>query len=161
MTPSKILRKYRKRAVAILAEVQDLLRREDYAVSDPWFFPNDETPTYALSIDADPDNGRDESVEIFFEFLFSEKFDGEKGGVNFSINVASEEGTVIGGLCPGNYSSNVWVPRKNAEAVEARFRLLEKLDPAALVNSIQEWEMSLEPPPAAPKSPSQPEQPQP
>ena len=155
MTPSKITRKYRQRAVAILENIEKLPQANGYAVSAPWDFENDRTPTWVLSIDPDPDKNRPESVDIFLEFMFSEAFDGEKGGVNFGVRITSEEGSMLGGLCPFNYPKSIWVPRKNPEAVEERFKLLESADSAVVLLCLQTWEKHLESLPRAPQSPSQ------
>jgi hypothetical protein len=127
MTPAAIKRKYQKRILGILARIADTLRDAGVEVEGPWDLSSDD---YWWSILADVDGSK---VDVSFRIFESEHYDGERGGVNFGVDVVEEGGRVLGGLTPFNYSLACWVDRKDAVAVERRFRIIEEADPSDII----------------------------
>jgi len=129
MSPAQIKNKYQKRIKAIMERIAMLLRGRNHTVEGPDFWDCDEY-RWEMLIDGD--------VDISFKIIESEQYDGEKGGVNFGIDIVEVGGRVLGGLTPYNYTPEVWVPRKDKEAVEARFCLMEDSDDDTIIPLIEE-----------------------
>ena len=126
MTPFKINRKYRPRILAILNKVAELLRSHKFQVVGPTDMADD---TYAYSLFV-----KSRKIDIRFTICESEHWDGEKGGVSFQLDITEFGGRVLGGFCPLNYTDKVWVSRKDKDAVEERFKLMERMDITEIVN---------------------------
>jgi hypothetical protein len=62
----------------------------------------------------------DVDMGIEFEISFSEG-DGEPGGVAFGTIIVRWGGRIVGTCTPNNYTSDLWVSRKDPQAIEARF----------------------------------------
>ena len=122
VSPAQIKNKYEKRIMAILERIADVLRETGFGVEGPWDLSSDD---YWWALLADVDGVR---VDVSFKICESEQYDGEKGGVNFTLDIVEEGGRIIGGLTPFNYTDRCWVGRKDKQAVEERFRLLEQAD---------------------------------
>ena len=133
MTPSKIERKYLGRAYKVLESIREALNEAGLNASMPWHWKDD---VLRIQMAEGPEG---DLIDITLEFLFSEQWDGEKGGVNFGINIVHEGGAIVGGLTPFNYSSEVWVPRRDPAAVEERFSLLEQADVSDIPRLIKEF----------------------
>lgn len=128
ITPSKLKRKYEKRIIGLLNIVAKDLEK-DFDVGEPFDLFAGEEFHWALNIyrkgspeDADP--LADVSVRIL-EAKYCDDPD-DKFGVNFSVDVVEYGGAVIGGCTPYNYSNDVWVDRRNSDAVEERFSFLDE-----------------------------------
>jgi hypothetical protein len=78
------------------------------------------------------------SIDVQFEIVESEEYDGIENGVNFALNVTRWGGQMVGGLTPYNYSDGVWVDRANEAQVERRFKILEGSDTHSLVTLIRD-----------------------
>lgn len=120
MSPSKIKRKYEKRILAILNRYRDALVAAGFDVDEP----SDMTCDYfQWSMNVKFEGMED--VGIDFKIAESEYWDGEKGGVNFMLDIVAMGGLILGGLAPYNYTDDCWVPRKDDEAIDRRFRIME------------------------------------
>jgi hypothetical protein len=122
MSPTQIKKKYQKRIIGILERIADVLRAAGFDVEGPWDLSSDD---YCWSLLADVDGVK---VDVSFKICESEQYDGEKGGVNFALDIVEEGGRIIGGLTPFNYTDRCWVSRKDKHSVEERFRILEQAD---------------------------------
>ena len=132
MSPTQIKNKYRRRIMAILERIANVLREAGFEVEGPWDLSSDD---YCWSLLADV-NGM--KVDVSFKICESEQYDGEKGGVNFALDIVEEGGRIIGGLTPFNYSEQCWVSRKDKQAVEERFRILEQADEEEIPQLLKE-----------------------
>lgn len=134
MTPKQIERAYKGRIKKILKSIGKELATSGYVCGKPED-QSDENPCWALFVqneqEAKGDDG--EGVDIRFEILISEDTDGKPNGVAFSIGITSTQGNIIGGMTPGNYSKDLWVDRKDTDAIEARFELFEQADSGEIV----------------------------
>jgi hypothetical protein len=83
-----------------------------------------------------PDSFED-SIDVRFEIVESEYYEGTENGVSFRLDVTGYGGEIHGGLSPFNYSDAVWVDRANEAQVERRFKILEDCDPQGLVDLLQ------------------------
>ena len=122
MSPRQIKNKYQKRIMAILERIADVLRAAGFRVEGPWDLSSDD---YWWALLADVDGVK---VDVSFKICESEQYDGERGGVNFALDIVEEGGRIIGGLTPFNYTDRCWVSRKDKQAVEERFCILEQAD---------------------------------
>lgn len=120
MSPAQIKNKYEKRIMAILVRIADVLRAAGFRVEGPWDLSSDD---YWWAMLADVEGVK---VDVSFKICESEQCDGVKGGVNFALDIVEEGGRIIGGLTPFNYTDRCWVSRKDRQAIEERFRILEQ-----------------------------------
>ena len=134
MTPSQINKKYAARAARILESIRAILIHEGYSVDAP-IDMSDEDFRLSMVVLPDLTAGREE-VDISLTIANSELWDGSKGGVNFMVDIVGESGQILGGCCPYNYTSDVWVPRKDPAGIEARFKLLEDAAPDSAVDCL-------------------------
>lgn len=135
MTPEQVNEKYEPRVRVVLAEIATALR-EDGWLTGPICDMCDDEYSYALLVsryDADPSDLLDDDVDIKFELLESEHCDGSEDGLSFAISVHTVGGEIVGGLSPYNYTTDVWVPRDDVDAIERRFAILEQADVGELV----------------------------
>ena len=128
MTVCQIKEKYEKRIVKILSDIKEMLIK-DYSVSGPDFWNGDD---YRWSIYVQHED--EEAIDITFVIAESEEFDGSTGGINFSLDIVREGGEILGGLTPYNYTHECWVSRKDANAVEERFQIMENADMSDISN---------------------------
>jgi hypothetical protein len=134
-TPEQINEKFEPRIRKILAGIAEALKEDGWKVGEVCDMSCDEY-RYAIlasQYDEDPSELREGDVDITFEICESEHCDGSEDGCNFAIQVVKVGGEIVGGLTPYNYTQDVWVPRVNDEAVEARFTILERADAGELV----------------------------
>ncbi len=142
MTPAKIKSKYEKRILAIMNSIkQAVLAEENFIVSGPDDIGCDDFRwgMYIQTPEQVENDIRDEGVDISFIICESEHWDGEENGVNFMVDIVSYGGGMLGGLCPYNYTDNVWVSRKDPAAIEKRFNLMEKAEVGDIPYLINEF----------------------
>jgi len=82
---------------------------------------------YRWSILISPKNANVEEhgVDVTIHIAESEHHDGEENGCNFMLDIVAYGGAVIGGCAPYNFTSQVWVPRDDWAAVDARWRIFD------------------------------------
>lgn len=129
MTPEAIKDKYEPRILAVLTRIAETLREAGYTVDDPLDLSCDQY-WWSLLVHGD---GEEDSIDISFKICESEQYDGEEGGVNFMLDIVEWGGRILGGLTPFNYTPQCWVDGSDEEAVEERFAIFEKADPADIV----------------------------
>lgn len=125
----RIAKKYEERIKAGIKDVREELEGSGWIVSDIEERHDDD---YCWNIvvrrsshDLHEDSS-DDFINIDFNIVKSEYHDGEVGGMNFSVDICTVGGKVIGGIVPGNYTEDCWVPRNNEDLVSARFRIIEE-----------------------------------
>jgi hypothetical protein len=138
MSMNDVYRKYKPRILRLLASIKAGCEEAGYVMDDP-FEMSDEEYKWMLSgkISADDDD-REPDFDITITIAESRFNDGEdEFGINFSSSLVEYGGVIIGGCTPYNYSDDVWVSRKDPEAVEGRWRLFEgACDPSDIVSLI-------------------------
>jgi len=127
--------KYEPRALAVLNNIREELTTAGYTVSEPFELDDDDAGRWDMVVE--PSEGREEVIDISFHFAESENWDGEKGGINFMLDVVSEGGRMLGGLTPYNYTESCWVKRNNPSAIEERFSIMEQADPFEVVGLVE------------------------
>jgi hypothetical protein len=128
MTPEEINDKYKDRIFKILSSIKSSCEEAGLFVSTPSDFSDDDY-RYQLMVTESPDDEEyDKGVDVTFIIAESENWDGEENGINFMVDIVSYEGQIIGGLCPYNYTQDVWVSRDDEDAIEQRFQLMEQAD---------------------------------
>jgi hypothetical protein len=83
MSPRQIKNKYQKRITAILERIADVLKEAGFEVEGPEFWDSDDY-RWVLLVDG--------KVDISFKLCESEEYDGEKGGVNFALDIVEVGG---------------------------------------------------------------------
>lgn len=131
MSPSAITRKYLPRLKKLAKTFGQMAADEGLGVSEPDVMNCD--ARVWMSVVRNPKRHpimetRFHDYDVQFDVDFSENHDGVKSGVNFSIHCSTRGGRIVGGLTPYNYGPECWVPRRDADAVEERFELLEQAD---------------------------------
>jgi len=69
-----------------------------------------------------------DGVETYIESHLSEEYGDRSGGVTFGLHIVGWGGEILGQCTPHNYSPEVWVPRNDLAAVDARLAELESVD---------------------------------
>jgi hypothetical protein len=139
MGPAGINRKYKSRILKFLRQVREALVKEGFTVDEPFDMTADEF-WYAILVrkSSKPDeSATGQDVDISFKIAESEQHDGEKGGVNFMLDIVEWGGRILGGFTPYNYTSNVWVSRNSEGAIERRFKMMEQVDIDEIVNLVR------------------------
>jgi len=139
MTTEQIAKRYKRRICAVLNAIAAALRDAGYLVDDPCDLScgDDYRITFIVHRDGDINEYSSEDIDVSLEVCASEDFDGEIGGVNFSLTVVEIGGRILGGLTPYNYTPQVWVDRKDKQAIEERFVIFEEADPDGVVELIE------------------------
>jgi hypothetical protein len=75
---------------------------------------------------ADCDELPDDAIDVTLQIAESQQYEGTDDGINFMIDVVEVGGTIVGGMAPGNYTSECWVSLNDPAAVAARFALFER-----------------------------------
>jgi len=137
MTPEQIKQTYESGIVEILNEVRDNLQHYGYEVSEVDDMTDED---YAWSVAVRPKKGKGELIDVKITIAESEHWDGSEDGVNFMLDVVAEGGSIVGGLVPYNYTDKVWVPRKDEDAIDERWREFSHgADSSEIVYSIQDY----------------------
>jgi hypothetical protein len=64
-------------------------------------------------------------------------YDATDKGINFMLEVVTDDALVLGGCSPYNYTDEVWIDPFNDEEVEERFRIFEnEIDYESIIESI-------------------------
>jgi hypothetical protein len=132
--------KYEPRALALLGKLADKIKEIGYHAEAPIDMSDDTFKwSFIASIDKDPtedgydyhedDTGFYVRLEIV-EKVENEGTDGDDSdfGLTFNIDAVSVGGNILGGFSPYNFTPAVWVDSRDADAVEARFELMERMD---------------------------------
>jgi len=69
-----------------------------------------------------------EGLDAYVEAHLSEDYGDRSGGVNLGLHIIGSGGEIIGQCTPHNYTPEVWVPRNDLDAVDARMSELESVD---------------------------------
>jgi len=133
---------YEPKILEVMTEIGDALAEAGFEVEAPYDEHFDDFRWAMLvTVDKDchpDDRPSEQDIDITFIIAESDQYDGTEDGINFMLNVVKVGGEVIGGMCPFNYSEDVWVPLDNPEAIAERFSYFEQADPDSMVNLIQE-----------------------
>jgi hypothetical protein len=142
---TQIKERYEARILAHLEQMRTALEDSGFKVgpvsehSDQeyaWWFL-----VYMPREEGEREEMQDDDVDVEFSIFESLQNDGTTNGINFGLNVTAVGGAILGGFSPYNYTSDVWVPVDDDEAIEDRFLLHEDHpDLNGLVNLISEWE---------------------
>jgi hypothetical protein len=139
MTTEQIARRYKGRICAVLNAIASALQDAGYLADDPCDLSGDDDYRFTFTVhrDGDINEFSPEDIDVSLEVCPSEDFDGETGGVNFSLRVVEVGGRILGGLTPYNYTPEVWVNRKDNRAIEERLSIFEEADPDGVVQLIE------------------------
>jgi hypothetical protein len=148
--PEVIKDRYQERIVATLQRVSDALNEAGFVATSPvdlssdyywWAIEVTETKEKEnpdqLKLDIQNDSER-RSVDVKFEIIESEEYDGIENGVNFGLDLTAWGGEMLGGLTPYNYTDGCWVDRGNEVQVERRFKILEDAEVQGVIELVTE-----------------------
>ena len=139
MTVMELKRKYKDRILKILTSIATTCRTSGFYVDEPTETSADENFRWGLYIHRSQRDQQHQArhpgastatkadVDITFTIAEAEYWDDpdNRFGVNFMLDIVECGGRILGGHCPYNYTKEVWVDRRNANAVEARFQMME------------------------------------
>jgi hypothetical protein len=139
VTTEQITKRYERRIYAVLNSIAAVLRDAGYLVDEPCELPCDTyyRVTFTVHRDGNVHEFGPEDIDVTPEVCPSEVFDGEEGGVNFSLSIVQMGGRILGGLTPFNYTPQVWVDRKDKQAIEERFAIFEQANPEGVLALVQ------------------------
>lgn len=120
--------KYEKRILAVLNGLRNSIVEAGHQCGEP--FEMDGCDGYTWSMIVDEDEHGENGIDVSFTIVEDDE------GIAFRVDVVEFGGRVLGGLCPYNYSQDVWVRSK--DAIEKRFRLFEQADPDDIVECIEQ-----------------------
>jgi hypothetical protein len=124
VTYKDIHKKYGERALKVLRAIaEDVRKKTGLTVEDPADWSIDE---FHWGMDVKYGKGEEDRIDVTLHVCESNSSDGSKGGVTFRIDAVDYGGELVGGFSPYNYTEEVWVPRRDEQAVEERFKLFEE-----------------------------------
>lgn len=132
---------YQERILAVLGGIKEALEAEGYEVSGPDDMScEDFRWSLLVYCESNPedDDLAEGDVDITFTIAESAQYEGSEDGINFMVDVVEVSGRIIGGMCPFNYTSEVWVPLDDSAAIEERFSYFEQADPESMVSLLAE-----------------------
>ena len=134
---------YADRMERILEEIKASFEHAGYQTSDV-FDMSDEylrknLIVYKEKMPTEDEELNPNDVDINFEISPSIEYDGTTEGINFSINITSVSGRIVGGLTPYNYSSEVWVDVRDDAAIEERFNIFMQANPEEVVDLVEDF----------------------
>lgn len=136
MTDKQLKSTYGPKIEAILGEIQAAVNATGMSACDPFDMHDDEW-RWDIAVYRDANQDGEPFCDVYITIIESEINDGEKDGINFMLDAVEYGGRIIGGLCPYNYTEDIWVSRRDPEAVAERWRLFEDwCDPDTIVDSI-------------------------
>ncbi len=133
MTPKSIAKKYGARARKYLRAVKVGLQDAGLKIEGPADMGSKDEYAWSLYVKTPGGDEDEDAVDITFRVLDSEEWDGTEGGVSFGVDAVTTSGEQLAQLTPYNYSDKVWVDIMDKDAVDARFLLVEGVDPSELV----------------------------
>lgn len=117
------------RALALLERIRTLLMDAGYKVEKPVWFDISDDIRWGMMVNPPWGEG---SADVYIEAHIEEDYEGDEldhhPGLQFAVHIIGDGGIIIGQLSPFNYTEDVWVPRNDPEALDARFGLLEAAD---------------------------------
>jgi hypothetical protein len=135
---------YQERVLALLGRIAEACRGEDLIVEGPHDL-SDDNFRWTLFVYRTPLKRDDEDlVDVTLEIVEGADYDGREAafGINFGIDVVEYGGRQLGGLQPYNFTPDVWVDARDADAVAARWQLIEDAEISEipdLITADREW----------------------
>jgi hypothetical protein len=136
-----IKNKFEPKIRKVLEAMREVLKNEGYAVGEVYDMHDD---VYRWSFlvcrdksvegDYNPSDLQDNDVDITFIIAESHEYDGTENGLNFMVNIVEVGGSILGGMCPFNYTEDVWVDINDPDAIEERFSYFEQSDPESIID---------------------------
>ena len=121
---------YETRIEAILAGMRKCLIAQGWNVPNAAYEMSDGEYSWWLS--AYRPGGTEEEdnmVDVRFEIAESRSYDGDQPfGINFGLEAVEWGGRPVTEVMPYNFTDQVWVDARDAQAVEERFKLIEEVD---------------------------------
>jgi hypothetical protein len=127
----EIEKEYGPRIVELLGSMADAIHEGlGLDVGSP-VETHDENPCWTLMVEALPWD-----IDIRFQIVWSEEW-GEDNELAFAVDVSDEEGHVLGGLTPGNYTNKLGVPLEDKDAIEERFNLFVQAENESMLRVLR------------------------
>jgi hypothetical protein len=130
MTAAGIKRNDQGRIMAILNNIKATVKAHGWEVEGPYDMTGDD---YHWCLIVQTGTSENDLVDVSFRICESQAYDGTDEGINFAVDAVKHGGRVLGGLCPFNYTPDVWVALDDAQAIEQRFKIMENAEPKDLV----------------------------
>jgi hypothetical protein len=144
MGPATIVKKYQARIKRIMREIRAACEEAGWYCSEIAFLDCDDYSwDFIVHTKGKPEEEADlddyTDIDVTFKLCESEQYDGTKKGINFALDVVAVGGSILGGLTPYNYTSDVWVNRLDENALAERFQILQDADADGVVTLIRDF----------------------
>lgn len=126
---TQIARAYEPEILSVLGLLKKGFVNENYQVSDVCeedMYDGGFRWSFQIFVNGSPEEMKEKDVDVSFTILDSEESDGEKNGLNFSLDMVEYGGRRLGGFTPYNFTNNVWVDVKDNEAIMNRFNIVKR-----------------------------------
>lgn len=121
--------RYEPKALALLNQIRGICRAAGLSASEPILGITDPEYRWEMAI---------EHVACVLTLNEEREHEGNDGwGVNWSLELIGDEGIIIGGVTPSNYTEDVWVFGRDIDAVDARFKVIEETNIEKIPNLIK------------------------
>lgn len=119
MPDSQIKKIYEPKIRAVLKDIATACKQAGLESEEPWDMTDEE---FEWHVGVYWKDGSRPFCDVSITITQNEVRGDEPDGVNFMLNVVEKGGKILGGVCPYNYSDEIWVSRRDKEAVEARWQ---------------------------------------
>ncbi len=127
--------------VTYMERVRELLIQRKHVVStiDEMSMDNYQWSVIAYYHGHGPDDKKEDGLDFTVQIAESAEYDGEmENGINFMSSIVAFSGQIFGSISPFNYTSEVWVPASDDNAVDKRFDFFMKWRPSCVVREIHQ-----------------------
>lgn len=80
-----------------------------------------------------------DALTVTFSIAEEKEHEGTGDGVNFTVDITTIEGVMLGGIYPFNYTDRCWVAIRNKESVEERFKMLDDVAVGEILYAVEKW----------------------
>ena len=130
LAPLEAMRqRYEPRVRKFLVDVGRALRKERWIWHGEVLDLSDQSYQWAINVLKPNAADREDSVDVAFSIPEQQEHEPDSGeGISFQVDITSFGGEILGGLSPGNYGPDCWIPLEEEDRIEDRFRIFEDPD---------------------------------
>lgn len=119
---NRVKRRYYKRAERYLVHVAEAARLQGFETGGAFDMSDDE---WTLCLDLQREG--EPVADVMLHFSEERVREGDGEGMALDVSITANGGRSLGGFCPGNFSSELWVEPGNYEEFDRRMDMLESI----------------------------------